>query len=182
MVPLDFQGKPFYWFGPRIQMINHPQTMKVAGSLVQFVGTPEVFMKTLGEFFVHAETREKNSKTSKNCCLGVNCRVFFSTKLLGDIEKHSIISIVAICCLRLFFQKVNISTKRTMDFFSFIFGLVHCCFHTLLKRWSFCFVNRTTFFSRVFRGFISETIFFTEKKNPWVMGCVRKLMHKILHK
>lgn len=104
-------------------MINHPQTMdRCAGSLVQFVGTPEVFMKTLGEFFVHAETREKNSKTSKNCCLGVNCRVFFSTKLLGDIEKHSIISIVAICCLRLLFQKVNISTKRTMEFFSFIFG------------------------------------------------------------
>ena len=129
MVPLDFQGKPFV-IGPRIQMIDHPQTMKFAGSLVQFVGTPEVFMKTLGEVF-HAETREKNNKTSKDCCLGVNCCVFFSTKLLGDMFHIPSSPLSTFCCLREFLAKSEHFHQRNMEISPSAEDLAHCCFHPL---------------------------------------------------
>lgn len=182
MVPLDFQGKPFYRFGPRIQMIDHPQTMKVAGSLVQFVGTPEVFMKTLGVFFSTLKHARQTAKPSRIAAWGWTVVCFFLLNCLGTLKNIPSSQLSQFVACGFFSKKWTFPPKETWNFSpSSPEDLVHCCFHTLLKRWSFCFVNRTTFFSRVFRG-LSQRRSFSPKKNPWVMGCVRKLVHKILHK
>lgn len=107
----------------------------------------------------------KTAKPPRIAAWGWTVVCFFLLNCLGTLKNIPSSQLSQFVACGFYSKKWTFPPKEPWNFSpSSSEDLLHCCFHTLLKRWSFCFVNRTTFFSRVFRGFISETIFFTEKK------------------